>query len=99
MVKISQSSGNVGLREFRENTAKYISQLEQGKKFTIYRHAKPVFAVVPADAIEFDAEDEKGWETLDLRDAKHPNGIPAEEMIAIIDRIYGRRRKIHKKTR
>ena len=90
MAKITTSSANVGLREFRENTAKYIAALKKGKKFTIYRHSKPVFAVVPADEVEYDLDglDGPGWTNFDLTKIRK-GGIPADELIAAIDRVYG----------
>jgi prevent-host-death family protein len=85
MAKITTSSENIGLREFRENTGKYIAQLKKGKKFTILRHSKPIFAVVPVDEVEYDLDelDGPGWTSLDLRKIR-PGGIPAGEMLEIL---------------
>ncbi len=90
MAKITLSSENVGLREFRENTGKYIAALKKGKKFTIFRHSKPIFAVVPASEIEYDLNelDGPGWTNFDLTKIRK-GGIPAGELIAAIDRIHG----------
>jgi prevent-host-death family protein len=91
MAKITTSSANIGLREFRENTAKYVAQVKKGKKFTVYRHSKPIFAVVPADEVEYDLDeiDGPGWKTLIDFTKIRKGGVPAEELIAAIDRVYG----------
>ncbi len=93
MVKITASSGNIGLREFRENTAKYVAQVKKGKTFTVYRHSKPVFAVVPAKEIEYDLDelnrrDGPGWVDFDLTKIKK-GGVPAEELLAALERLHG----------
>ncbi|MBI5470216.1 type II toxin-antitoxin system prevent-host-death family antitoxin [Candidatus Kaiserbacteria bacterium] len=86
MAKITTSSANIGLREFRENTEKYIAQLKKGKKFTILRHSKPVFAVVPASEVEYDLDelDGPGWKTL----IRFPNkeGITIDDIMKALDR-------------
>ena len=91
MAKITTAAANVGLREFRENTGKYIAALKKGKKFTIFKHSKPIFAIVPADEVEYDLDelDGPGWKTLIDFTKIRKGGIPAEELIAAIDRVYG----------
>lgn len=96
MVKITTSSENVGLREFRENTGKYIAGLKKGKKFTVFKHSKPIFAVVPADEVEYDLDelDGPGWKTL----IQFPNkeGITVEDFVALLKkRIHGQDTKVH----
>lgn len=91
MAKINITSANIGLREFRENTAKYIAQLKKGKKFTILKHSKPIFAVIPADEVEYDLNeiDGPGWKTvLDFTKIRK-GGVPAEEVLAALERAYG----------
>lgn len=85
MAKITTSSENVGLREFRENTGKYVAALKKGKKFTIFKHSKPIFAVVPASEIEYDLDtvDGPGWTDLDLTKIRK-GGIPAGELLEIV---------------
>ena len=79
MAKITTSSGNIGLREFRENTAKYVAQVKKGKTFTVYRHSKPVFAVVPAQEVEYDLDklDGLGW--------KKAVSFPNKERVTVDD--------------
>ncbi|MEK7614029.1 MAG: type II toxin-antitoxin system prevent-host-death family antitoxin [Patescibacteria group bacterium] len=48
----------VGLKELRENTEKYISEVEKGKSFTVLRRSKPLFVIAPVD------EQESLWETV-----------------------------------
>lgn len=90
MVKITTSSANIGLREFRENTAKYVAQVKKGKTFTVYRHSKPVFAVVPAKEIEYDLDelDGPGWTNFDLTKIRK-GGVPAKELLAVLERLHG----------
>ncbi|MEK7098561.1 MAG: type II toxin-antitoxin system prevent-host-death family antitoxin [Patescibacteria group bacterium] len=90
MAKITLSSENVGLREFRENTGKYIAALKKGKKFTIFKHSKPIFAVVPAKEVEYDLDelDGPGWTDLDLTKIRK-GGVPAEEVLAALKQLHG----------
>ena len=39
----------VGLKELREDTEKYISQIEKGRSFTVVRRSKPIFKKSPVD--------------------------------------------------
>lgn len=97
MAKLTISSENVGLREFRENTGKYVAALKKGKKFTIFKHSKPIFAVVPADEVEYDLDelDGPGWKTLIDFTKIRKGGVTAKEVLAAIDRVYGQNRKVH----
>ncbi|MDP3956323.1 MAG: type II toxin-antitoxin system prevent-host-death family antitoxin [bacterium] len=57
----------VGLKELRENTEKYISEIGKGKSFVVVRRSRPIFQLVPVE--EFG--DEGVWETiLDLTKGK-----------------------------
>lgn len=89
MAKITTSSENIGLREFRENTSKYISALKKGKKFTVFRHSKPVFAVVPAEELECDLDeiDGRGWTDFDLTKVRK-GGVPAGELLAALRSLH-----------
>lgn len=48
----------IGLKELREKTENYISQVQKGKSFIVVRKSKPVFKLAPITE-----EDEK-WETV-----------------------------------
>lgn len=89
MVKITTVAAQVGLREFRENTGKYIAALKKGKKFTIFKHSKPVFAVVPIQEVEYDLDelDGPGWKTL--------INFPNKESITIDDFMMALERRAH----
>ena len=50
----------IGLRELRENTEKYVSQVGKGKTFTVVRRSKPIFRIAPVDEWGDDGE----WETI-----------------------------------
>ena len=71
MAKIVTSDSNIGLKELRDNVERYITAVSKGKKFTVYRHSKPVFAIVPPSEVEYDLDelDGSGWETV----MKFPN--------------------------
>lgn len=90
MAKITTSSANVGLREFRENTGKYIAALKKGKKFTVFKHSKPIFAVVPASEVEYDLDelDGAGWTDIDLTKIRK-GGVPAQEVLAALEWLHG----------
>ncbi len=95
MAKITTSSENVGLREFRENTGKYVAALKKGKKFTIFKHSKPIFAVVPASEIEYDLDtvDGPGWETV----IRFPNkeGITTQDFLKMLKNPpHGQNKKV-----
>ncbi len=94
MVKITVSSGNIGLREFRENTGKYVAALKKGKRFTVFRHSKPVFAIVPHEEVEYDLNELDGprWKTLiDFTKIKK-GGIHIDDVIASLERVHGQNR-------
>lgn len=100
MAKITTSSANIGLREFRENTAKYVAQVKKGKTFTVYRHSKPVFAVVPAKEVEYDLDelDGPGWKPL----VSFPNkeGVTIEDVMHMLKaRTHGQGTKIRRQIK
>lgn len=49
----------IGLKDLREDTENYISQIERGQSFIVMRRSKPIFKLTPPE----DAE-EGGWETV-----------------------------------
>ncbi|MBM3260993.1 type II toxin-antitoxin system Phd/YefM family antitoxin [Candidatus Kaiserbacteria bacterium] len=91
MAKITVSDSNIGLKELRDNVDTYIAAVKKGKKFTVYRHSKPVFAIVPPEEVEYDLDelDGPGWKTLIDFTKIRKGGVPAEEVLAAIDRVYG----------
>lgn len=73
---MSIQNKTVGLRELRENTEKYIREVKKGKSFTVFRHSKPIFNIVPADAWG----DDGVWETVAdfSKVKKDTKGVSAE---------------------
>jgi prevent-host-death family protein len=48
----------IGLRDLRENVAKYAQQVADGKSFIVVRQSKPLFKITPI------IEDEESWEEV-----------------------------------
>lgn len=48
----------IGLKELRENTENYVSQIKKGKSFIVVRRSEPVFKISPPE------ETEELWETV-----------------------------------
>lgn len=75
----------IGLKELRENTGKYISQVSKGKSFTVVKRSKPVFKVVPVD----EWGDEGVWGTVvDFTKIKK-GGVPADEVLKALKELNG----------
>lgn len=70
----------IGLRELRENTTKYIRQIEKGESFTVVRKSKPIFRVIPVD----EWGDEGTWKTLIDFTKIDKKGIPAEKILEVL---------------
>ena len=63
----------VGLKEFRQNTDKYIRATNAGRSFVIVKQSKPVFKITPLDNDE--------WETvIDFTTIKK-DGIAAHDLL------------------
>ena len=92
MAKYIASDSIIGLKELRDNVDVYIKQVEKGKKFTVFRHSKPVFAIVPPSEVEYDlaALDGPGWKTV--VDFTKKGSITVDEFIKKIERIHGQNR-------
>lgn len=73
----------IGLKDLRENTESYISQVARGKSFTVVRRSKPVFKVVPVD----EWGDEGHWKTLVDFTKIYKKGVPIEDVIASLKRV------------
>ena len=57
MKNMEKISSVVGLKELRENTEKFISQVRRGRSFIVVRRSKPIFTISPPD-------EEAGWESV-----------------------------------
>ncbi len=73
----------VGLREFRENTEKYITAVKKNQSFTVLRRSRPVFNIVPADVWG----DEGSWETVIDFSKIRKNGVPAQDVLQALARL------------
>lgn len=67
----------IGLKELRENTEKYISDITKGKSFTVVRRSRPVFKISPVD----EWGDEGAWETVVDFTKFNKKGIPAKDLL------------------
>lgn len=47
----------VGLKELRQNVAKYVKRIQSGHSFVVMKHSKPLFQISPVD-------EEKRWEEV-----------------------------------
>lgn len=75
-MNISKQQTIVGLKELRENIDDYITLVNKGRKFTVVRRSKPVFAMVPVDR-----EENGVWETvIDFTKMKR-GGVDINEII------------------
>jgi len=75
----------VGLRELREHTEKYVTQIKKGKSFTVVRRSKPIFRITPVD----EWGDEGVWETVaDFREI-HKDGVPAIDVLKALKKLDG----------
>jgi len=55
----SNGTNIVGLKELRENTERYITQVRKGQSFVVVRRSTPVFKITPPLTT-----DEGAWETV-----------------------------------
>ncbi len=73
----------IGLKELRNNTDNYISQVGKGKSFIVMRKSRPVFTISPVDIWG----DEGIWETVvDFNEIKK-GGVPIEDVLASLKRL------------
>ena len=77
-------SAIIGLKELRENTGAFISQVERGKSFIVVRRSKPVFKIAPPD----DADEL--WETVVDFTKFYKGGIPAGQLLKKLRSLNGK---------
>ena len=80
-----KNSGIVGLKELRENTEAYITQIQKGASFTVVRRSRPVFTIGPV----VEQESESEWETVIDFTEIDPKGIPAKELLRRMKTMHG----------
>ena len=85
MAKYIASDSIIGLKQLRDNVNTYIAAVKKGKSFTVFRHSKPVFSIVPPAEVFYDVEelDGPGWTDFDLTKIRK-GGVPAEEVLAAL---------------
>ncbi len=71
----------VGLKELRQNMASYAQKVQKGQSFVVLKQSKPLFRIVPVDMWG----DEGEWETLIDFTEIRKGGIPAEELLKIMN--------------
>ncbi len=87
----------IGLKELREDVAKFARQVSRGRSFIVVKRSKPLFRIIP---LEVDpVEDAKGYKTLIDFTKIRKGGVPFEEVLAALKRIDGQNRNIPKKTK
>jgi antitoxin (DNA-binding transcriptional repressor) of toxin-antitoxin stability system len=67
----------INLKAFREDTGKYLDQIEKGKTFVVFKRSKPVFKITPID-------DEGQWKTLIDFTKIRKGGIPVEKLVDLL---------------
>lgn len=78
----------IGLKELREHTEKYVSQVKRGKSFTIVRRSKPLFKISPVD----EWGDEGVWESVGDFKKLFPRGVLAEHLLKALKVKNGQNR-------
>lgn len=66
----------IGLKELRQDTENYISQIENGKSFIVMRRSRPVFKIVPPEDTN-----EVEWETVVDFTTLRKGGIVSAELL------------------
>lgn len=75
----------IGLKELRENTGKYISQVAKGKSLTVVKRSKPIFKVTPVD----EWGDDGVWETVTDFTKVQKGGVPVKEVLRALGKLNG----------
>lgn len=78
----------VGLKELREHTEKYVSQVKRGKSFTIVRRSRPLFKISPVD----EWGDEGIWESVGDFKKLFPHSVLAERLLKALKAKNGQNR-------
>ncbi|OHA01143.1 MAG: hypothetical protein A3C12_01945 [Candidatus Sungbacteria bacterium RIFCSPHIGHO2_02_FULL_49_20] len=77
----------IGLKQLRENVEKYVSEVNEGKSFTVMKKSRPVFRIVPPD------DDDSMWETVVDFTEFYKEGTPARELLKRLRSLNAKSRK------
>lgn len=67
----------IGLKELRENTEKYIKEVQRGKSFLVFRRLRPMFKISPPEE-----DSEQMWEpVIDFTKSKK-GGVKLGDLLA-----------------
>ena len=69
----------VPLKTLRENFSKYTSRVEKGDSFIVMKRSQPLFRMSPVE--------EEGWETVIDFTKFRKGGIPASELLKILETL------------
>jgi len=63
----------IGLKELRQNVAKYARKVQAGESFTVFKRSKPLFKITPID-------DEQWEEVVDFTKL-HRGGVAIDDIL------------------
>ena len=64
----------IGLKELRQNVAKYARRVQAGESFIVLKRSKPLFKIAPVD------EDARWEEVVDMTKL-HPGGVDIDDVL------------------
>lgn len=73
----------IGLKELRENTESYISQVQRGRSFTVVRRSQPIFTITPVD----EWGDEGNWKTVVDLTSINKKGVSPRTILSSLKRL------------
>lgn len=80
----------VGLKELRQNVSKYAAGVRRGHEYVVMKHNKPLFKL---SQVKDPWGDEGEWESVIDFTKIRKDGVPAEEVLAALERIEKEDRK------
>jgi prevent-host-death family protein len=64
----------IGLKELRQNVAKYARKVQSGHSFVVMKHSKPLFKITPVD------EEERWEEAVDFTQIRK-GGVDIDDLL------------------
>lgn len=71
-----QKEAIIGLKELRENTQQFISQIKNGQSFLVVRRSKPIFKISQVN------DEESRWEEVVDFTKIRKNGVKIDEILS-----------------